>query len=252
MQHYIVVGSSRGLGAALVTELLRQEAAQVIGLARTKLADVPQAQQWQAAGRYRHVAIDLGAPQTLPVLKAVCAEMPPVPVCVIFNAAAIQQDVKANGALDYETVRQINRVNIDGLTQVLEAFEAHLLTYRGAVVGISSVWGVTPPLGLPWIAYPASKAYLNLFCRCLRVAWQKQVPVMTVHLGVIGGGGASTLATLAVPTYQMAAQKIVRSIAAGKGRRNLRYPLWQAAVYQCLRLLPDALLARLFAAYGKR
>jgi NAD(P)-dependent dehydrogenase (short-subunit alcohol dehydrogenase family) len=251
MQHYIIVGSSRGLGAALVNELLSQEASQVMGIARTKLENIPFAQKWLASGRYRHFEVDIGSEQASHALQALCTELPPLPVCVIFNAAYIQPDVNANQSLNYEVVKQINRVSVDGLVHVLEAFESHLLTYGGNMIGISSVWGTTPPVYLPWVAYPTSKAYLNMLFRCLKAAWRNKVRVVTVHLGVIGGAGTSMLSRLAVPTYQMAASKIVSVISASKRRTSCTYPLWQAIVYRMLKCIPDTLLLRLFSIYAQ-
>lgn len=252
IQQYIVIGSSRGLGAALVSELLCRETSQVIGVARTPLETIPEAQQWLDSGRYRHIELDIGDPQSAAQLQAACAELTPAPVSIILNAAYIQPDVNADQSLDVEIIRRTNRVGVDGIANILEAFESHLLAYGGTFVGISSVWGATPPLSLPWAAYPASKAYLNMMLRCLRGAWRGKVAVLTVHLATVGKPGAGWLKRLLVPTYQQTAQRIIRFIEQRGISEHLHYPLCQSVIYQMFKFIPDSLLLRMFSVFARR
>ena len=83
----IVTGASRGLGEALVTELLAREC-HVLGIARTTPSR-------HADGRYRFVRCDLAQTATLPEMigpafATIAAERPDS-VCLINNAATAEQ-----------------------------------------------------------------------------------------------------------------------------------------------------------------
>ena len=183
MSKYVVVGSSRGLGSALVEELLKLDRAQVIGISRTgtdKIANYP---KWKATGRYEHIEMDVVAADCHLTLNAISSRLPQKPVCIIFNSALVKADINNLRHIDYDVFDSINRVQIDGFGQILRAFEKHLLTHGGMLVGISSFSALFPPVMEPRIAYPASKAYLDMSLRCLRFAWNEKVKVVTVHLG---------------------------------------------------------------------
>jgi NAD(P)-dependent dehydrogenase (short-subunit alcohol dehydrogenase family) len=256
----IVIGSSRGLGAAVVEEYIKMDLYNVIGVARSKPVKISHYDKWIVSGKYRHIELDIASPKCIQVLKAVCSELPHEPICVIFNAACIEKDINSDNSInfsgvstiDFDTTKKINQVNIEGLVNVLAAFENHLLTYGGCFVGISSLWGITPPLFLPWLAYPASKAYLNLALKCLRAAWYKRVTVISINIGKVGGSGSNLLSRWILPTYEMTAQKIVRKLSRKKISKEINYPLWHAFVYKyILRFAPDIFYLLLFRLYFK-
>ena len=251
IKYCVIVGSSRGLGAALVEEFIKQTSCQIIGIARTKLNKIDNHERWIASGRYRHVEMDIGEPQCRDILKSLSYELPHEPICVIFNCAHIEKDInKDDLSINYIAFDNINRVGINGLGNILFAFEDHLLKYGGILVGISSFWGGVPPLFLPWMAYPASKAYLNTAFRCLRVAWRKHVEVVLVNIGNIDN--KSSLPKWIVPTYTMAAQKIVKSILKQRTHKIINYPFWHSIVYQyILKYVPEVVYCWIFELYFK-
>jgi short-subunit dehydrogenase len=87
IKEWIIVGSSMGLGAALVDEFLKQTSYKIIGIARTKFEGIKNYKQWIASGRYRHIEMDVASPQCREVLKDISITLSPDPVCIIFNAA---------------------------------------------------------------------------------------------------------------------------------------------------------------------
>ena len=249
---WVITGVSRGLGAALVDAFLHHTACHIVGVARTTPECIPNYETWLATERYQYLQLDIASSQCCEVLSALAQGLSAEPLGVILNAAHVEQDIAENHAIKYEVFHQVNQVGITGMGYVLAAFESHLLAYGGMVVGISSLWGKVPPLFLPWLAYPASKAYLNMAFRCLRVTWRNRVNVVMVHIGNIEDTTRTSLPKWLVPKYSMAAGKIVRTLMKAKVRKSMYYPLWHALVYcAILRFIPESVYAWIFQIYFK-
>lgn len=241
MKYYIVIGSSRGLGAALVEELLKDRSCQVIGVARTKLEHIKAHKRWLDTGRYCHVELDITSGRCKEeLLRVVGSELPQKPICVIFNAALVVSDMNEAHTIHYDIFEEITRVGINGLINVLSAFEGHLLTYGGVLVGISSVSALCPPILDPRVAYPASKAYLGMVFRCLRIAWREKVKVVIAHLGHIRSSDDFS-SRWRVPTYSMVGAKLIRILSGKRIPNEINYPFVYAIMYKFVfTLLPDS------------
>jgi NAD(P)-dependent dehydrogenase (short-subunit alcohol dehydrogenase family) len=255
MGHYkycIVIGASRGLGAAIVEEFLKKESYQVIGVARTGIEKIKEKDRSVASGRYRHLELDITSPECTETLSSICSDLPQEPLCIIFNAALVEPDVNKDHSINYAILKEINRVGIDGLVNVLNAFEAHLLTYGGVLVGISSFSALLPPLYEPRVGYPASKAYLDMALRCLRAEWGKKVKVVNVHLGHLGEPRDFLFSRWLVTSYQRAAKKIVESISDEKLPNEINHPFLYSLVYRFIHsFVPDFIYFRLFQPLAK-
>lgn len=252
IKYCIIIGSSRGLGAALVEEFLKQTPYRIIGIARTKLENIKNHEQWIASGRYRHIEMDIASPLCREVLKDISMTLSPNSVCVIFNSAHIEKDINKDQTINYTAFDNVNRVGINGIGNILFAFEPHLLKYGGIFVGISSLWGNVPPLYLPYLAYPASKAYLNMALKCLRVAWRKSVKITAVNIGNIKNDGDVGLPKWFIPTYSMGAKKIVAAILRDRPPRVINYPFWHFFIYNyVLRFIPEIAYSWIFGLYLK-
>ena len=247
MKYYIVIGSSRGLGAALVEEFLKDKCYHVIGIARTKIEDISNHDKWVASGRYQHVSVDITNSDCVEPLRAICGGLSHAPVCIIYNAALVMADINSEGRIDYEIFNAVNKIGIDGLGNAIKAFEHYLLKYGGILVGISSVAALVPPVVEQRVAYPASKAYMDMALRCLRFAWRKKVRVVTVHFGHLGGSGINLLSRLFMPSYEIAARKIVRSLSGKNIPRTIYYPFIYCLIYKgILSFISDAVYFSLF------
>lgn len=235
----IVIGSSRGLGASLVETLLN-EGCHVLGMARTPFTQVSNHKKWSASGRYRHVELDVASPNSTPTLDQLCADLLPGPICVIYNAAVVAPDVGRDARVNFEVFSRVNRTQIDGFGNVLRAFEKHFLANGGMLVGISSFSAYSPTILDPRLAYSASKAYLNMALRCLRIMWGDKIAVTTVHLGHMRDKEEGPLLyRWLVPTYTRCAKKIVRGILAKKPPKEINYPFLYLIVYKyIMRLVP--------------
>jgi NAD(P)-dependent dehydrogenase (short-subunit alcohol dehydrogenase family) len=231
IQYYIIIGSSRGLGAAIVNELLKDNNSKVIGISRTPYENIINHTYWQASHRYQHVEMDITQSSNSVILKNISSNLPlEQPVCVIFNAALVASEINQYKQINYEQFEKINKVGIDGFGNVLKACEQILLDTKGVFVGISSFSAFVPPVFDPRIAYPASKAYLNMALRCLRTTWDK-VDIITINLGHIGGEKNDFLSQWISPSYTKTACKIINIIRAKKIPQTVNYPFIYKIVY---------------------
>ncbi|MEK6682606.1 MAG: SDR family oxidoreductase [Nitrospirota bacterium] len=234
---YIVVGASRGLGASLVGRCL-EKGLEVIGIGRTDENAVVSIADWRKTGRFKYVRTDIADPSSVNIMKSIAKLYEGNPVCVIFNAAVIEPDVEKNGNLMFDVFKKVNRTGINGFTHVLEAFESYLTSYGGMLVGISSISAWVPPIGGNKVSYPASKAYLDMALRSLRLLWGRRVHVMIVHLGHIGGSGSWL-----VPKYDDVAQKIIGSTLSSRPPENICMSTFYCFTYRVMRMLPDRVIS---------
>ena len=244
---YIIVGTSRGLGAALVNELLKKSNSDIVGISRHSIEKLPNYEQWKTTNRYHHLAADITDSEMVHELRNLCSRIVSQPLCLIFNAALVETELNDHGSINYNTFRNINQVGIDGFGNILRAVEKILLAKGGVFVGISSFSSLIPPVSEPRIAYPATKAYLNMALRCLTMVWGKNIDVVTIHLGHIGGNQRGLIHQWIMPSYDKTARKIVSSLLAKKIPRNIYYPYIYTIVYRFLfGLIPDTVYQRIF------
>lgn len=245
----IVVGSSRGLGSALVDALLTSGAGLVVGVARTGEQDIAQCSQWSASQRYCHVQTDIGSPESVVAMSSLLPQLPNEPLLLIFNAACLAKDTKEDLSIDFDVFDEVNRTGIDGLRNVLRTYQDHLLTWGGVFVGISSINALMPPVLEHRVAYAATKAYLHMALRCAELAWQGKVSFLTVHLGHVGGAtNRGVVSRLLQPTYKETADKILRLVLQPRLSGETAYPFVYNLVYRgVLRFVPDSIYYRLLA-----
>ena len=244
INNFIIIGSSRGLGSALVEVLLKNESYQVFGIARTKFEKVKNYEKWCSPKRYHHIEADITSASICETLKSVCLEFSEEPIQIFFNAAVVESDVNNNCTINFNVFDKINHVGIDGFKNVLQAFEGYLLNYGGVFVGISSFSAFFPPVFDSRIAYPSSKAYLDMSLRCLRIVWNsKHISIVTVHLGHIEEKQTGLLSR----SYTKTAEKLVKSLSSKKIPSEINYPRLYTLVYKyILKSIPDSLYLKLF------
>ena len=243
----LVVGSSRGLGAALAARLLEVSNAPVVGVARTPFAAVAEHQVWARSDRYCHLALDIAAPDAVPTIEGALGRLPSGPCLVIHNAAVVRSDLGPDGEIDWPALGEVNRIGITGLVNVVRAVEPRLRAEGGVLAGISSYAALAPPVRDPRLAYPASKAYLDMVLRVLRHLWRARVRVVTVRLGHIAEGERRGLAGLLCPSYARAAARIVAALTGRRVPETIDYPWPYALVYRrVLPFVPDRVYFTLF------
>ena len=167
---------------------------------------------------------------------------------VVYNAAIVRSDMTRDGFFVPDIAREVDRVGIDGLRNAVASFQEHLNRWGGIFAGISSFSALMPPVADLRVAYPASKAYLDMALRCLRLPWRGKVKVMTVHLGHFTPEGRNVMFWQAVPTTIMVARKIASELMARSVPDEVNYPLHYALAYKyLLPHLPDSLYSGLLS-----
>jgi NAD(P)-dependent dehydrogenase (short-subunit alcohol dehydrogenase family) len=128
----LVTGANRGVGRALVDELLERGAAKVYAGARTPgEADVPGAEV---------VELDVTDPAQVTAAAARCHD-----VTLLVNNAGYHADVRLVAAADDRAVRHEMEVNFFGTLAMTRAFAPVLgRNGGGAIVNVLSVAGVVP------------------------------------------------------------------------------------------------------------
>lgn len=245
----VIIGSSRGLGAALADHLLVATSWRVFGVSRSGSPPLSPA---NAGERYSHVPADISTEAGRSALEGVARQISG-PCCVIYNAACVEKDF-IDGVVSGAAMERIAGVGIDGLNNSIAVFQDKLLTYGGMFVGITSHWGNFTPVCLPYIAYPATKAYLDSVLRSLSSLWPPHAAVVSVVIGNVKYTD-SGLPVWLVPTYEMAAKRIVSRLVAGRTPSRLVYPRRHACVYLLLRWVPRMifrLAATIFYAFERR
>ncbi|SPM29616.1 SDR family oxidoreductase [Mycobacterium terramassiliense] len=162
----VVTGGQRGLGKAIVDELLRRGAAKVYATARSpKPSEDP---------RVVSVALDVTKPDSVAALAVTASDAD-----IVINNAGI---IGASSLLssDIEEVRAVFETNYFGALRIAKAFAPILADHGGgALVDIASI--------LSWVAgfggYGDSKAALWSATNSLRIELEKQGTLVTgVHL----------------------------------------------------------------------
>nr|MBI1230657.1 SDR family NAD(P)-dependent oxidoreductase [Cytophagales bacterium] len=151
-QLYILTGSSKGLGRALVKELLDADNTYVIGISREAVDE---------GDRYTHISLDLvDIDQIVARIDEIFPEGDFKSVTLINNAGWIGE-IAPLGLLDPQGILNIHLINVVAPAVLMNAFASK---YRGstaqkAVVNISS--GAASKAVDGWSGYCASKAALN-------------------------------------------------------------------------------------------
>ena len=242
----LVVGSSRGLGAALVEALLSAGAARVLGVARTPLSAMTH-HAWAAGQRYQHIELDVTADAAPGRLEAAVTALPPGPLLVIHNAAAVKSDLPPGGGIDWAVLEEVNRVGVTGFANTLRANRAASAQPGAASSRGSPRTRPSRPVRDPRLAYPV-QGLPRPWRSGLRQRWRGRVRVVTVHLGNMGPSGRTAGAAL-IEALLCDGRRTDRERARRRaGPDVIGYP-WpvRAPVRGLLPLVPDRLTSRFSA-----
>ncbi|MEF3306735.1 SDR family NAD(P)-dependent oxidoreductase [Paenibacillus sp. GYB003] len=168
MKQFIVTGASKGLGQALLRELMRPEC-RLIGMARSDAGELAK----EAAGKgvaLRWIRCDLGDAASLEaVMEQAFAEIDGEgldTIGLINNAGVIEPIAPAAVASGEDLIRNVS-VNLIAPVVLTAAFLRLTAGWKAKrlVLNVSSGAGSKPYSG--WSAYCASKAGLDMFTRCV-------------------------------------------------------------------------------------
>jgi len=243
-----ITGASSGIGSALAEHYAAQGA--TLGLVARR-AERLQALAARLSCRTACYPLDVTDAAALRAAGEDFMARFGAPDIVIANAG-VSVGTLTEYAEDLDAIRRVMEVNFFGMAATFSPFaHAMRLAGRGRLVGIASVAGIR---GLPGAeAYSASKAAAITYLESLRLEMRGSgVKVVTICPGYI-----ETPMT-AVNHYRMpfllpapeAARRFARVIARGSSYAVIPWPM--GIVARLLRLLPNALYDRLFAAAPRK
>ena len=200
----LVTGANRGLGARLVTELLRAGAAKVYATART-----PAVAAADTDPRVQPLTLDVTDPASV---TAAATAAPDVTV-LINNAGVLAFGSALEGDLD--SFERDLRTNYLGTLRVTRAFTPALQRNApAAVVNILTLIALAP--AGPMAGYSASKAAAHSITQALRAELRDRG--ITVLGAYPGGIDTDMLAGVEAPKAppEVVAERIIASLAAGQ------------------------------------
>ena len=219
----LVVGASSGIGAALVSELVRR-GYQVAALARRRemlegLARECSPLAKMSGGAVHVHAHDVHDVDAVPALfEAVARELGGL--YLVIYAAGVMPEVARE---EYDTPKDVEMiaVNLSGCVAWCNAAATFMRSQReGTIVGISSVAGDRGRKGAP--VYGTTKAAMNAYLESLR----NRLAEWGVHVCTIKPGFIDTAMTRGKPGlfWLISADACARTVlSAARSRANVRY-----------------------------
>ena len=136
MPSALVIGSSDGIGLALVRALLGRGFA-VLGLSRSPLAPERLALAPELAAGYRHLVVDVRDPGYRDRVSEACDQLGVVDVCVYCAGVGVALDLDEPDEIAESEVFEVNLV---GLVRTIEVVLPRMLAAaRGHIIGLSSL-----------------------------------------------------------------------------------------------------------------
>jgi NAD(P)-dependent dehydrogenase (short-subunit alcohol dehydrogenase family) len=215
MPSALVIGSSDGIGLALVRALLGR-GHRVVGLSRSPLAPERLGLAPALAADYRHLVADVRDPAYRDQLSEACDQLGAIDVCVYCAGIGVTLDLDA---LDDIAESEVFEVNLIGLVRTIEVVLPRMLAAgRGHVIGLSSLADTFLNPGAP--SYGASKAGMSAYLHALGLAVRARgVFVTNVRFGFVDTKMAKSDVRPFMITPEAAAGHVLRCIA----RRPRRY-----------------------------
>jgi NAD(P)-dependent dehydrogenase (short-subunit alcohol dehydrogenase family) len=201
----LVTGANRGIGAAIVRELLKSGAKKIYAAARD-----PKTLPSFADGRVVPLQLDIRSDASVSAAAAVATD-----VDVLVNNAGTLAfgDLLGSG---WKTFEDDMQTNYFGTLRVLRAFTPQFIARKsGTIANVISVVGLS---AVPLMAgYSASKAALHSITQSLRGSMEKHnVTVLGIYPGPVETELAKAVPYPDKATPEHAATKIVTGIADGQ------------------------------------
>lgn len=232
----LVIGSSDGIGLALVRALL-DRGFDVAGLSRSPLPPERLNVAPELAARYRHVVADVRAPDYRDRLSEAAAELGAesggVDVCVYCAGIGEALDLAHLGEES-----AVFGVNLIGLVHTIEAVLPGMLALEGGhIIGLSSLADTFPDPGAP--SYGASKAGMSAYLERLGLAVRKRgVYVTNLRFGFVDTKMAKSPVRPFLITPEAAAKRVLRCME--RRPRRMSHP-WRMAALLWLIAWPNRL-----------
>lgn len=215
----VVTGAGRGIGAAVVRQLLRANASVLALVEPGTQADselngltVPE------GTRLRVLAVDVRS--TADVAQAATVAISEFGrVDALVNNAGVIRPIGLLGAVDADAWEQVLAINAGGAMRCFRTFLPMLLESRGTVINMSSGAAYRPLEG--WSAYCASKAALVMLSRAMDLEYSSHglrifslgiPPTDTTMQGSIRASGMTDLSK--IPQHDLTPPTVTAAVAA--------------------------------------
>ena len=221
MATWAITGANRGIGLALVSDVLRRGDSVMACAREPAKAEALAAQKDRHGDRLTVLPLDVTSPDSV----AAAAKAVTKPIDILVNNAGIfgprESDNPGQGALDmdFEAFAEVLAVNTLGPLRVSQAFLPHVTNAKGKIITITSRMGSLAGSSDGAIAYRASKAAVNKvmlgFADAIR---PRGIPVLLVHPGWVqtdmGGTGADITTAESVAGIIELADRLDMTISA--------------------------------------
>ncbi|MBX9850707.1 MAG: SDR family NAD(P)-dependent oxidoreductase [Cytophagaceae bacterium] len=181
MKHYIITGTSRGLGHAMALELLEEGNCWVIGISRKNTISHP---------NYKHISLDLAdIDKLIASLDEIFPSIQSSDKIVLINNAAVLGQVAHVGNIPNKKMQEVLNINTVAPAILMNEFIKRYYkcnTCQKMIVNVSSGAGKKPVDG--WSAYCASKAALDMFSGVVSVEKRmdkNNIRIFSVSPGII-------------------------------------------------------------------
>jgi len=158
MKTVIITGSSRGIGLALVNELITQNNSRIIGSSTSGRHPLK-------ANNFECYPLNLADGNSI---KEFVNNVQHLEIDYLFNNAGILMDSSDDPGIDFEKMEQTFSVNLFGTIQLTELLLPHL-NKNAHIINISSGWGSFSEKNFDALNphYKMSKAALNMYTKLL-------------------------------------------------------------------------------------
>jgi len=213
MKTYVISGASRGIGLGLAKHYAAQSDATVFAGARhpddSELARLEQ----QSDGRVVAFALDVDDARSIASAVEQIAKRGKIDV--LLNVAGIANR-QAIGDVDADDLLAVLRTNVVGPVMLTQAMLPHLAP-KAKIVNMSSTLGSIAQADGDWgIAYPASKAALNMVTKQESEQVGDKAIVISLHPGWVQTDMGGSSATLTVDESVAGMTRVIDGLTAAQ------------------------------------
>jgi UDP-2,4-diacetamido-2,4,6-trideoxy-beta-L-altropyranose hydrolase len=161
---YLITGTNRGLGEALINNILKKDRSFVVAIARSV---TDEQRQYIKSNKLIHISQDLTEELQIEQIKNAFNNFPSESNIVFINNASVIGPIATLDEMDAESIRNSVAVNITSPLMIFHFLVNHFFNRNIDFVNITSG---AANLSIPhWSLYASSKAYLNRFFASMAV-----------------------------------------------------------------------------------
>ncbi len=179
MKHYFITGTSRGIGKALVENLLENRDIRITGISRNNTISHP---------NYKHIKLDLSTPET--ISSFAFPEISNAEEIVLINNAGVMSEIRRIGQQQTENIINDYNVNIVSPSILMNNFIKTYQNYTNKRVILNVSSGAGRHTVDAWSVYCASKSALDMFSENIHLEQsffpeENRIKIFSVAPGVI-------------------------------------------------------------------